>query len=148
MNTALLSAFSALAGSIVGGLTSGVTTWLSHRSQLRAGHRLHHVTQRETLYRDFVISASEAYGAAMGQSEPRLQDIVVLHAMVNRMRILSTSEVIACAEKTVSLILDKYDLPEKTFLEMRELMRSGEIVDPLREFGEISRNELSRVQIL
>jgi hypothetical protein len=64
------------------------------------------------------------------------------------MRILSTSEVIACAEKTVSLILDKYDLPEKTFLEMRELMRSGEIVDPLTEFSEISRQELTTVQIV
>ncbi len=84
----------------------------------------------------------------MGQSEPRLQDIVVLHALVNRMRILSSSEVIDCAEKTVSQILDKYDLPEKTFLEMRELMRSGEIVDPLREFSEISRQELGATQLI
>lgn len=84
----------------------------------------------------------------MGQSEPRLQDIVVLHAMVNRMRILSNSEVISCAERTVGLILDKYDLPEKTFLEMRELMRSGEIVDPLRDFSEISRHELREIRIV
>jgi hypothetical protein len=31
---------------------------------------------------------------------------------------------------------------------MRELMRSGEIVDPLTEFSEISRQELTTVQIV
>ncbi len=81
----------------------------------------------------------------MGHGEPRLQDIVVLHAMVNRMRILSSSEVVACAEKTVDLIMDKYELPEKTFLEVRDLMRSGYIVDPLRDFSEVSRREINAI---
>jgi hypothetical protein len=143
MDTAFISAFSALAGSIVGGLTSGLTTWLGNRIQVQAGHRLHHATQRETLYRDFLMSASAAYGAAISHSEPCPNDIVVLHAMVSRMRILSSSEVVACAEKTVALIFDKYGLPAKTFLEMRELLRSGEIVDPLREFSQVSRQELN-----
>ncbi len=142
MNAAVLSAFSALAGSLVGGVTSGLATWLSHRSQVRAAHQLHDVTQRETLYRDFVIAASEAYGAALGQSAPRQQDIVVLHGLVNRMRILSSSVVVASAEKTVGLILDKYDHPDRTFFEVRDLIRRGEVADPLREFSEISRQEL------
>jgi hypothetical protein len=143
MDTTLISAFSALGGSIIGGLTSGITTWLGHRYQLTAGHRVHSLTQRENLYRDFVIAASESYGAAISQCEPRLQDIVVLHALVNRMRILSSSEVVACAEKTVSLIIEIYTLPEKTFLEMRELMQSGEIGDPLKDFSEVSRQDLA-----
>jgi hypothetical protein len=143
MDTALISAFSALAGSIVGGLTSGITTWLGNRFQVKAGHRLHHATQRESLYRDFLMSASTAYGAAISHSEPCPHDIVALHAMVSRMRILSSLEVVACAERTVSLILDKYGLPERTFLEVRELLRSGEFVDPLREFSQVSRQELN-----
>jgi hypothetical protein len=143
MDSAFISAFSALAGSIVGGLTSGITTWLGNRFQVKAGHRLHHATQRENLYRDFLMSASTAYGAAMSKGEPCAQDIVTLHAMVSRMRILSSPDVVACAEKTVSLILDKYGLPERTFLEVRELLRSGEFVDPLKEFSQVSRQELN-----
>jgi hypothetical protein len=37
MDTAYVSAISALAGSVIGGLTSGFTTWLNQRSQARAG---------------------------------------------------------------------------------------------------------------
>jgi hypothetical protein len=33
-----VSAISALAGSVIGGLTSGYTTWLTQRSQARAGN--------------------------------------------------------------------------------------------------------------
>ncbi len=143
MDTAFISAFSALAGSLVGGLASGVTTWLGHRTQAKAGYHLHNVTQRENLYRDFVIAASEAYGAAIIQNEPRIQDLVVLHAMVSRMRILSTPEVVSCAEKTVSLIIDLYFLPKKTFPEIYELIKSGDVADPLRDFSNVSRQELS-----
>jgi hypothetical protein len=63
--------------------------------------------------------------------------------MISRMRILSSPDVVACAEHTVRLILDKYGLPETTFLEVRELLRSGEFVDPLREFSQVSRQELN-----
>jgi hypothetical protein len=35
MDIAYLSTLSALAGSVVGGLTSGVATWLSQRAQAR-----------------------------------------------------------------------------------------------------------------
>jgi hypothetical protein len=35
MDVAYVSAISALAGSVIGGLTSGYTTWLTQRSQAR-----------------------------------------------------------------------------------------------------------------
>jgi hypothetical protein len=143
MDTAFISAFSALAGSIVGGLTSGATTWLGHRSQAKAGQRLHNVTQRETLYRDFVIAASEAFGDAVGNNEPSVQRIVVLYSMISRMRILSDAGVVACAERTVEAIIETYFSPNRTFAEIRTLMKSGEPVDPLREFSEVAREELT-----
>jgi hypothetical protein len=143
MDTAFISAFSALAGSIVGGLTSGITTWLGHRSQAKAGHRLHNVAQRETLYRDFVVAASEAFGSSITNNEPQIQQVVTLYGMISRMRILSSSAVVACAEKTVDAILDSYFSPNKTFLEIRTLIKNGEPIDPLREFSEVARDELA-----
>jgi len=142
MDTASISVISALAGSVIGGLTSGLATWLGNRFQVKAGYRLHKVTQRQKLYRDFLMAASEAYGATFSRNEPSPNDIVALHAMVSSMRIVSSSEVVVCAEKTVCFIIDKYGLPGKTFLEVRELMRSGEIVDPFQEFSQVSRDEL------
>src|SRR6266480_4254323 len=46
MDTAYISALSALAGSVVGGLTSGFTTWLGQRAQARAGQFAHDKAQR------------------------------------------------------------------------------------------------------
>src|SRR5437016_4883011 len=59
MDVASISALSVLAGSVVGGLTSGFTTWLSQRAQARAGQLAHDKSQREDLYKDFIIAASK-----------------------------------------------------------------------------------------
>jgi hypothetical protein len=55
MNIAYLSALSAIAGSVVGGLTSGITTWLSQRAQAKAGQLAHEMSRRDGLY---IVAAS------------------------------------------------------------------------------------------
>jgi hypothetical protein len=59
-----VGAVSALAGSVVGGLTSGITTLMSQRAQARAGQFAHDMSRREDLYKDFIVAASRAYGNA------------------------------------------------------------------------------------
>src|ERR1700753_2262906 len=74
MDTAYLSALSALAGSIVGGFSSGLANWLNQRAQARAGMLAHEMTRREDLYRDFILAASKAYGQAIVSSDPEISD--------------------------------------------------------------------------
>jgi hypothetical protein len=83
MDVAYVSAISALAGSVIGGLTSGYTTWLTQRSQARAGMVAHDLARREDLIRDFIVAASKMYGDAMVNSEPKMPEIVDLYAMVD-----------------------------------------------------------------
>jgi hypothetical protein len=142
MDTAFISAFSALAGSIFGGLTSGTTTWMSLRSQARADHRLHRVAHREDLYRDFIVAASATYGSAILSSEPQIQDFVVLYGMISRMRVVSSAPVIASAENAMNLIIDSYFVPNKTIHELHALIKRGEEIDPLKHFSEATREEL------
>ena len=92
MDAAYISAISALAGSVIGGLTTGFTTLLSQRSQARAGMIAHDLARREDLVRDFIIAASKTYGDAIGNNEPKMPEIVDLYAMVNRMRVLGIAE--------------------------------------------------------
>jgi hypothetical protein len=40
------------------------------------------------------------------------------------------------------MVLDTYVLPNKTLLELRSMMESGAL-DPLRDFSELCRDELS-----
>jgi hypothetical protein len=46
VDASITSALAALTGAAVGGLTSGISNWLNHRSQLRAQWMLHEKNRR------------------------------------------------------------------------------------------------------
>ena len=137
-----MSALSALAGSVVGGLTSGFTTWLSQRAQARAGQFAHDKSQREDLYKDFIVAASKVYGDAVLSNEPQVQELVALSALISRMRVLSSSRTVASAEKILEATISAYFAPNKTIRELHEMMKSGAGIDPLKDFSEAAREEL------
>src|ERR1700724_534833 len=136
------SALSALAGSVVGGLTSGVTTWLGLRAQARAGQRAHNKSLREDLYRDFIVAASQADGNAVVSNEPQIQELIALYAMISRMRILSSPIIVACSVYIMRAPIDTYFAPNKTIRELHELVKGGSAFDPLKDFSEMAREEL------
>jgi len=142
MNPAYISAISALAGSVIGGLTSGFTTWLTQRSQARAGMVAHDLARRKDLIRDFIVAASKAYGDALVNSEPKMPEIVDLYAMVSRMRALSMPRSVACATIVMRSILDTYFAPSRTMADIRELVKTDGSMDPLKDFSEAAREEL------
>jgi hypothetical protein len=74
-----------------------------------------------------------------------ISELVVLFSKINRMRVLSSPKVVASAETVGRKILDTYLEPDKTFLELREMVNSGTI-DILREFGERCREEFETVR--
>jgi len=74
MDIAYLSTLSALAGSAVGGLTSGVATWLSQRVQARENQLAPEMARQDDLYKEFIAAASKAYGEAIVSNEPNVQD--------------------------------------------------------------------------
>jgi hypothetical protein len=45
----IIPALAALTGAAVGGLTSGIATWLNHRSQVRVEWILHEKSRRDLL---------------------------------------------------------------------------------------------------
>jgi hypothetical protein len=142
MNVAYISALSALAGSVVGGLTSGITTWLGLRAQARDGQLAREMLRRDDLYRDFIVAASKAYGDAILSNEPQMQELVALYAMISRMRVVSLPRTLASAEKVVDTTIGTYFAPNKTIHELHEMMKSGTGIDPLKDFSEIAREEL------
>jgi hypothetical protein len=142
MDVAYVSALSALAGSVVGGLTSGISTLMSQRAQARAGRLAHDMSRREELYKDFIVAASKAYGNAIVSNEPQIQDLVALYAMIARMRVLSRPQTIACADEIMRTTIDTYFAPNKTMRELHDLIKSGTGIDPLKDFSDAAREEL------
>ncbi len=143
MDAAYLSALSALAGSMVGGLTLGVTSWLSERTRARAGKLAHDLSRREDLFKDFVVAASKAYGEALMSNEPQIQELIALYGMISGMRLGCSPRTIACAEKVMRAITDAVVAPNKTIPQLHEMLKSGAGIDPLKDFAEAARHELS-----
>jgi hypothetical protein len=146
MDVAYISALSALAGSMVGGLSSTSTTWLTQRAQVRAAQLVREEARREDLYGDFIVAASKAYGEALSSNEPQVADLVGLYAMVSRMRMMSTPRTAQCADNLMLVIIDTYFAPNRSVRELRDLIKEGgRAIDPLKEFSEAAREELRQV---
>ena len=143
MSTPPLATSLGAAATTVGGLTSGCTTWLSLQSQARTGRRAADLARRQELFKDFILTASNAYTDALMSAQPKIQEIVALWAMVSRMRVLCTPQTAAAAEKIMHVITDISFEPPKTTDDLHALMKKGMGADPMRDFSEAARQELS-----
>jgi hypothetical protein len=130
-----------LAGSAIGGLTSLTASWLTQRVQFSAQQLAHDIARREELYRDFIDQASQCYADAFEHSEVDASRLVRLYAVVSRMRILSSAQVVEQADRIMRLIIDTYGSPNQTIREVADNVTAGHL-DPLRDFSEACRNEL------
>jgi hypothetical protein len=145
MNPVYLTALAALAGSAIGGLTSLASAWLTQYSQNRARRLSQDKVRRQKLYKQFIDEASKLYADALVHDQAEVSALVSVYALINRMRVLSRSDVVEEAEAVVRTIVDTYFAPNKTFLELRELMDS-DAIDPLRAFSEMCRAELQALK--
>jgi hypothetical protein len=144
MDAAYFSAFAALAGSVIGGLTSLGTSWLTQHSQLGAQRFARNLERRETLYRDFINEASRLYADAFEHDQTELSNLVKLFAMISQMRVVSSPGIVEDADKVARLIMGTYLAPSKTFGAFESVLGSHE-VDPLRRFSEACREELQQL---
>ena len=148
MDIAYISALSALGGSVIGGLISGASSWLSVRSQARAGQLSVELVRRQDLFKDFMVAASKSYGNALINNDPKIDELVELYASISRMRVLCSARVVECADRVMHLIVETYFGPNKTMAELHELMKNGAGIDPLREFSDAARQELHAITVV
>ena len=85
MDTAYVTAFAALAGSVIGGLTSLAASWLSQHVQFRAQQLAQDLSRREELYKKFIEEASKWYADAYEHDQAKVANLVNLYALVSRM---------------------------------------------------------------
>jgi hypothetical protein len=102
-------------------------------------YTLRATSQREELYKNFIEEASRLYADALVNDKSEVSKLVDLYALIARMKILSSDAVIEAAEKAGRLILDTYLSPNRTFVDLPDLINE---MDPLRDFSEACRREL------
>ena len=140
MDSSVISALAALAGAVIGGLTSVTMSWLSQDMQQKAQAYAHNRGRREELYKEFIEEASKTYIAALQHTDTDVTSMVGLYATISRMRILSSAPVIEHADKIAKTIVDTYMSPNKSLPELREMLFNGSF-DVLRDFSEACREE-------
>jgi hypothetical protein len=145
MEASVVTALAALIGAAVGGLASIIASWLAQRTQLRAQLTSQDILQRQGLYKEFIEAASKCYVHALQHGEADIPALVDLYAKLGRMRILSSPKVLESAEQIERTIVNTYLAPDKTFLELREMINSGS-VDLLRDFSVACRVEFESLR--
>lgn len=143
MNAAYLSALAALIGSVIGGFTSLATTWLTQHGQERLTLLTQERIKRETLFAQFINEAAILYADALTHNSTEVSKLSKLYAMISRMRLVSSQNIVDHADAVAELIIDTYLAPNRTFEYVRELTKEGSL-DPLKKFADACREELRR----
>jgi hypothetical protein len=145
MNSGMITALAAIAGSLVGSAGSVVGTWISARHQDRRDLMGKLIARRETLYSDFIGESARLLVDAMEHNARDIQKLVPVYALLSRIRLGSSQPVLRNAEQVVEIILNTYPLPNMT-PEQIQSRAVNDQDDPLRKFSNTCRSELDALQ--
>jgi hypothetical protein len=145
MNASIISALSALLGAAIGGTASFLASWMTQRMQVQAQWLIQERLRRQELYKEFIEEASKCYIDALQHDKGDIPSLVTLYSKIDRMRVLSAPKVIDSAEQIGRKILDTYLEPDKSFLELREMVNTNSI-RIIGDFSQACREELESLR--
>ena len=93
-----LSAVAALVGTFVGGITSIATSWLGQQRQTKEQRKAQEKDELQVLYGQFIQDASRLYLDALEHDTTKLSKLVDIYTTINRMRLVSSANVVAEAD--------------------------------------------------
>jgi len=144
MNTIYIPALAGFGGSAFGAISTIITNWAARRRKDRTRHHSRSTSKREHLYKNFIEEASRLYADALVNERAEPAKLVDMYALIGRMKILSSDEVVRAAENAALLIIKTYVCPNPTFADIPEFIQE---MDPLREFSEACRRELQLTRL-
>jgi hypothetical protein len=138
-NSATISALAVSFGSLTGALASRVSTWNAQKHQDRRDLLAKRMFYREQLYPDFISEGAHAMADAVQHNLQDPNNLTTAYALLSRMRLSFSTDVLASAERVIRRIINTYSEP----LTPEEIQsRAAKREDPLREFSDICRAEL------
>jgi HAMP domain-containing protein len=144
----LISPVSALLGALIGGAASLVAAIYTQRRQDWLQRIACEVAKRETVYAEFVMTASNLLLNAYTKDEIELNgDEQRLIGLINRMMLFAPPDVVGAAEAALRAIVEIFLKPG---IEVRQLAKkalSNNLdPDPLMTFSSICRADLDNVR--
>ena len=105
LEPASISALAAIFGSLSGALASGAGTWITQRHQDRREILAKRLFHREQLYSDFINESAHALADAIQRKAYVPNNLSPTYALLSRMRLSSSTDVLASAEQIISTFL-------------------------------------------
>ena len=140
----LITGVTAVTGTLLGGLTSFATTYLTQGRQGRSERILRDLERRENLYASFLELSSQLALNALESSVDNARAVIGLSAFVARIRLGSSNEVLRVADDVVDYIIETYRQPPQDASEMI-LSAPREFTAPLAAFAQACREERDRM---
>ena len=143
MDATLVPTLAALAGSLIGGLTTMATAWLSQRYGARA-QRIHgEIAKREALYGAFIDEASKRVIDAIEHEISDADQVVPLFGLFCRIQLVCSTPVLRAAERVIQTTATLYMHPS---VKLKDLFTRDSVASPeddvVAAFSRACREEL------
>ena len=133
-------ALAAIFGSMAGSMGSSVSTWITQRHADRRDLLARKIFHREQLYSDFITECTRILVDALENSFKDPDKLIPAYALLSRIRLSASKEVLVNAEALIRAIVKIYSEPNLSPEEIRSRAVNGR--DPLKHFSELCRAEL------
>ena len=145
LDPSLVSAFAALAGSLVGGSATIATAWVTQKTQSKEARIKSEIASREELYAGFIAECSRLVIDSLDHSLDDTAKLMQVYALRNRIRLVGSDRVDQSADETERNIVTQYLKPQLTREEFHQ-MALAQGNDPLRPFADACRDELKAMR--
>ena len=108
MDNTLTGILAALGGSVIGATTPVLSNFVLQRSVTQRELTNRELAQREELYAEFIRQGTLCYAKALSQSLENVDEIVAMYALVNRIRLFASEDVLKAAEAFVKKLVGTY----------------------------------------
>ena len=145
MDAAILSTFSALAGTAVGAMSSLGSTWMTTQAQARAARLAAERAKREDLYGRYMDELARLYAGALNIVGVDYDRLTSAYALSGRIALYATPPVLEAANRAMRIIVDVALGPKRTPEEVRVMMDQRD-ADVIGAFAENCRVELLAIR--
>jgi ribosome-interacting GTPase 1 len=104
MDSSIVTALSAILGSLVGGSASIATAWITQKTQSRRELVITEIRKRELLYTEFIDECSKLAIDALDHTLDDTTKFFHVYTLQSRIRLTSSDMVVTAAEQTVKHI--------------------------------------------
>ena len=140
----LVTGVTAVAGTLLGGLTSFATTYVTQGRQGRAERLLRELERRDDVYARFAELSYELAWDAIENTLESAKTLIRLSALVGRIRLASSHEVLQAAERVIDYLIETYQEPPGKASEM-VANEPRKFTAPLIAFTQACRDERERM---